>query len=131
MKASDPDGVARVLAMIEAELRESDPQLPALFDRLGEVSRDQRPRWHPAGRQWARLAAALLPGLALVLGAVLAGGHAAGWHGCPAVLGCPGITALADRAAATVQAHTADLGREIRAQLCRSIPVRKTASACG
>ena len=131
MKTSGPDGEARVLARIEAELRKSDPQLPALFDKLDEAGRDRRPYLCPEGTQWPRLLAALLPAVALVLMAVLAGGHGAGWQGCPAVAGCPGITAFADRAAATLQALTADLGREIRAQLCQSIPVRKTAGACG
>jgi hypothetical protein len=130
MKTSGPDREAEILARIEAELRESDPRLPALFDRLDEVGRDQRPRRYRAGTQWARLLAVLLYVFALVLTAMLTGGPAAGWQGCPAAPGCPGITAFADRAVATVQAQTADLGREIRAQLCHSIPVRKTTSAC-
>lgn len=130
MRTSGPDGEARVLARIEAELRKSDPHLPALFDRLGQAGRDQRPCQHPERTQWERLLAALLPILALVLIAVLTGGQRAGWQACP-VPGCPGITALADRAATMVQARTADLGRDIRAQLCQSIPLRKTAGACG
>jgi hypothetical protein len=131
MKTSGPDGEARVLARIEAELRKSDPQLPALFDKLDEAGRDRRPYPRPEGTQWTRLLAALLPVFALVLMAVLAGGHGARGQGCPALAGCPGIAAFADRAAATVQAHIADVGREISAQLCQSIPVRKTAGACG
>lgn len=130
MRTRGPGGEARVLARIEAELRKSDPQLSALFDKLDEAGRGQRPHPRQARTQWARLFAALLPVLALVLADVLAGGHGAGWQDCP-MAGCPGITAFANRAAAMVQAHTADLGRDIREQLCRSVPVRKATSACG
>lgn len=130
MRTSGPDGEARVLVRIEAELRKSDPHLPALFDKLDEAGRGQQPYRRPARTQWTRLLAALLPILALVLADLLAGGHGAGWQDCP-VLGCPGITAFANRAAAMVEAHTADLGRDIREQLCHSVPVRKATSACG
>ena len=130
MKAGGPDGEARVLARIEAELRESDPQLSALFDKLDEAGRGPRSQPRPEGTQWRRLLAALLPVAALVLIAVLTGGKGTNWQSCP-MLGCPAITGFTDRAAAMVQAHTADLGREIRQQLCQSLPVRKTISACG
>jgi len=131
MKTSGPDGEARVLARIEAELRESDPRFSALFDRLDGAGRGRRPHRRPAGTRWRWLLAALLPALAVVLAAALTGGHMAAGQRCSAVPGCPGITALANGAIATVQAQAADWGREIRAQLCHSIPVRKAASACG
>jgi hypothetical protein len=46
MKTSGPEREARVLAGIEAEFRRSDPQLPALFDRLDEAGRGPRPHQH-------------------------------------------------------------------------------------
>lgn len=89
MKTSGPDREARVLARIEAELRESDPRLPALFDRLAEAARGQRLHEQAAGTRWRRLLAGMLPVLALVVAAALTGSHSAGWQGCPAVPGCP------------------------------------------
>lgn len=140
MRTSGPDREASVLARIEAEFRASDPRFLALFDRLGEAGRGHQARRRqaasrlaacrrpPARRAW--LFAMLLSSLALVLAAALTAGRAAGWHACPAALGCPGITAVADQAVAMAQAQTADWGREVRAQLCRSIPAEMT-SRCG
>jgi hypothetical protein len=51
---------AKVLARTEAEFRECDPHLLALFDRLGTTAPGQRDSRHPTGMRWARLCTAML-----------------------------------------------------------------------
>ena len=120
---------ATVLASIEAEFRKCDPQLLALFDRLGTTAPAQGGYRRPAGMRWARLCTAMLL-VALALAAMLIGGHLAGLGGCPPARASCAITGFADRVVGSLQAQTASWAHEIKTQMCQSVPARG-AIACG
>ena len=112
---TQPAHEERVLARIEAELRQSDPRLVVLFDRLGGNGR--RGARRPAAATWKRLLAALLLAMTL-LAAALGGGRVAGWQERPG----PAVARFDGRAVAFVQAELRDWRQEIRAMVWGSPP---------
>lgn len=119
MSVGLPGRRARILARIEAELRESDARFAAMFALLGEAGGGRRAPRSRAGPRLAQPLAATLAVLVLVLATALTGARIAGWQACPPARGCLGITGFAGREVAVLQARTAGWGRDIRAVVCQ------------